>query len=70
MQAEELSERALEFDIPFYDLSFQGTPFRSNVVLQPTTYCLINLTDIVCIALVEIDAHGLPAAVCADAVGD
>ncbi|KAL7416408.1 FACT complex subunit-domain-containing protein [Mrakia frigida] len=34
-----------EVDIPFRDLGFQGVPFRTNVLLQPTTDCLVHLTD-------------------------
>jgi nucleosome binding factor SPN SPT16 subunit len=32
-------------DIPFRELSFKGVPFRTNVRLQPTTDCLVHLTD-------------------------
>ncbi|KAH8829607.1 FACT complex subunit SPT16 [Flagelloscypha sp. PMI_526] len=35
----------LEVDIPFRDLSFEGVPHRSAVRLQPTTDCLVQLTD-------------------------
>lgn len=35
----------LEFDIPFDQLGFQGTPFKEMVFMQPTTYALINITD-------------------------
>ncbi|KAJ3817642.1 FACT complex subunit SPT16 N-terminal lobe domain-containing protein, partial [Lentinula raphanica] len=35
----------LELDIPFRELSFEGVPFRTSVRLQPTTDCLIHLTD-------------------------
>ncbi|EJD05718.1 FACT complex subunit SPT16 [Fomitiporia mediterranea MF3/22] len=35
----------LESDIPFRDLAFEGVPFRTNVKLQPTTECLVHLTD-------------------------
>lgn len=35
----------LEADIPFRDLAFEGVPFRTNVKLQPTTECLVHLTD-------------------------
>lgn len=34
-----------EVDIPFRELGFQGVPFRTNVLLQPTTDCLVHLTD-------------------------
>jgi nucleosome binding factor SPN SPT16 subunit len=32
-------------DVPFRELGFTGVPFRSNVLLQPTTDCLIYLSD-------------------------
>ncbi|KAI9064261.1 FACT complex subunit SPT16 [Trametes sanguinea] len=35
----------LEVDIPFRELSFEGVPFRTNVRLQPTTECLVHLSD-------------------------
>jgi nucleosome binding factor SPN SPT16 subunit len=35
----------LDVDIPFRELGFQGVPFRTNVLLQPTTDCLVHLTD-------------------------
>ena len=42
----ELSEGVIEVDVPFRDLGFPGVPFRSTVLLQPTTYCLVQLTDV------------------------
>eukprot|EP01119_Soliformovum_irregulare_P009960 TRINITY_DN2402_c0_g1_i4.p1 TRINITY_DN2402_c0_g1~~TRINITY_DN2402_c0_g1_i4.p1 ORF type:complete len:710 (+),score=291.41 TRINITY_DN2402_c0_g1_i4:1112-3241(+) len=35
----------LEFDMPYSDLGFSGVPHRSNVLLQPTVNCLVNLTE-------------------------
>jgi nucleosome binding factor SPN SPT16 subunit len=35
----------LEVDIPFRELSFEGVPHRTNVRLQPTTECLVYLSD-------------------------
>ncbi|KAF7972111.1 hypothetical protein HWV62_18942 [Athelia sp. TMB] len=35
----------LEVDVPFRELSFEGVPHRTNVRLQPTTDCLVHLTD-------------------------
>jgi nucleosome binding factor SPN SPT16 subunit len=35
----------LEFDIPYRELGFFGVPFKSNVFLQPTVHCLVNLTE-------------------------
>ena len=39
------SKQIVEFDIPFRELGFYGVPNRSNVLLQPTSGCLVNLTD-------------------------
>jgi len=36
---------SLEFDIPYKDLAFQGTPNREMVTLQPSVHCLVNLTE-------------------------
>ncbi|KAI1787890.1 FACT complex subunit SPT16 [Ganoderma leucocontextum] len=36
---------SLEPDIPFRELSFEGVPFRQTARLQPTTDCLIQLSD-------------------------
>lgn len=48
---------ALEFDVPFKDLAFQGTPNREMVKMQPTVHCLVNLTElphfVVCMNEVE-----------------
>ena len=41
----EASDGRLEVDIPFRELAFNGVPHRSNVLLQPTTDCLVHLTD-------------------------
>jgi len=35
----------VDFDTPFRDLGFPGAPFRSTVLLQPTSGCLVNLTE-------------------------
>ncbi|KAG1678588.1 hypothetical protein FOA52_012595 [Chlamydomonas sp. UWO 241] len=35
----------LEFDIPFRELGFNGTPHRSAVFIMPTVNCLIELTE-------------------------
>ncbi|KAJ1652761.1 FACT complex subunit spt16 [Dispira simplex] len=54
------SDGQLEVDIPFRDLGFHGVAFRSNVFFQPTTECLVQLTDtpvlVITMADVEI-AH-------------
>ncbi|CEH15044.1 fact complex subunit spt16 [Ceraceosorus bombacis] len=39
------SEGRLSIDTPFRELGFNGVGHRSNVLLQPTTDCLIHLTD-------------------------
>lgn len=35
----------IEVDMPIRDLGFFGVPFRSNVYIQPTTECIIQLTE-------------------------
>lgn len=44
-RVEPLTNGLVEFDIPFRELGFHGVPFRSSVLLQPTTHCLVNLTE-------------------------
>ncbi|PWN36127.1 putative SPT16-general chromatin factor [Meira miltonrushii] len=39
------SEGRLTVDTPFRELGFNGVPHRNNVLLQPTTECLVHLTD-------------------------
>ncbi|RCI02345.1 FACT complex subunit spt16, partial [Rhizopus stolonifer] len=53
----EASNGAVELDVPFRELGFQGVPFRSNVLLQPTTDCLVHLSDppFLCITLNEVE---------------
>lgn len=41
----EASDGRIELDTPFRELGFHGVPNRSNVLLQPTTDCLVHLTD-------------------------
>ncbi|KAK4938368.1 FACT complex subunit spt16 [Elasticomyces elasticus] len=47
--AEKISDAAREYniavDIPFRELSFNGVPFRSNVLMAPTTDALVQLTE-------------------------
>eukprot|EP00815_Leptocylindrus_aporus_P006007 CAMPEP_0116050416 /NCGR_PEP_ID=MMETSP0322-20121206/368_1 /TAXON_ID=163516 /ORGANISM="Leptocylindrus danicus var. apora, Strain B651" /LENGTH=421 /DNA_ID=CAMNT_0003532963 /DNA_START=3393 /DNA_END=4656 /DNA_ORIENTATION=- len=38
-------DHELEFDIPYRDLGFNGTPHREMVYMQPTLNSLINLTE-------------------------
>lgn len=35
----------IEVDMPIRELGFSGVPFRSNVYIQPTTECLIQITE-------------------------
>ncbi|KAF7496659.1 FACT complex subunit spt16 [Sarcoptes scabiei] len=44
-KVESMTKQEVEFDTPFRDLGFYGVPNRSNVLLQPTSVCLVNLTD-------------------------
>jgi nucleosome binding factor SPN SPT16 subunit len=52
------SNGEIQVDIPFRNLGFNGVPFRSNVLLQPSTECLVNLTEtpflVVTLADIEI----------------
>ncbi|TIA79246.1 hypothetical protein E3P89_03431 [Wallemia ichthyophaga] len=56
----EASEDRFDVDIPYRELGFQGVPNRTGVLLQPTTECLVQLTDppftIITLAEVEL-AH-------------
>jgi len=51
----------LELDIPFRELSFEGVPSRASVRLQPTTECLVHLTDppFLVVTLSEIEVAAL-----------
>lgn len=54
------SSGRIEVDVPFRELGFQGVPFRSNVLLQPTTDTLVFLTEppFLVLTLAEIEiAH-------------
>ncbi len=44
-KVESSTKNDVEFDTPFRDLGFAGAPFRSTVLLQPTSGCLVNLTE-------------------------
>lgn len=44
-KVEALTKQELEFDTPFRDLGFPGAPYRSTVLLQPTSSCLVTLTE-------------------------
>lgn len=39
------SKGAIDLDIPFRELGFQGVPFRSAVFCMPTRDCLVSLID-------------------------
>lgn len=43
--SEATKDEGLDVDIPFRELGFYGVPFRANVLCQPTTECLVQLTD-------------------------
>lgn len=44
-KVESMTNQEIEFDTPFRELGFPGAPFRSTVLLQPTSGCLVNLTE-------------------------
>ncbi|CAD6921441.1 unnamed protein product [Tilletia controversa] len=52
------SENRISVDQPFRDLGFNGVPFRTNVLMQPTQECLVHLSEapflVVTLADVEI----------------
>ena len=39
------SNGRIQVDIPYRDLGFNGVPSRASVLLQPTTDCLVHLSD-------------------------
>ncbi|KAF3058390.1 FACT complex subunit ctc-2 [Daldinia childiae] len=43
--AEAGKNEGVEVDMPLRELGFNGVPFRSNVTIQPTTDCLIQITE-------------------------
>ncbi|KKF95865.1 FACT complex subunit SPT16 [Ceratocystis platani] len=43
--AEAGKSHGLEVDTPMRDLGFHGVPFRSNVYIQPTTDCLMQVVE-------------------------
>lgn len=44
-KVESMTKQQVEFDIPFKELGFPGAPYRSTVLLQPTSGSLVNLTE-------------------------
>ncbi|XP_066250840.1 FACT complex subunit spt16 [Euwallacea similis] len=44
-KVETMTKQEIEFDTPFRELGFPGVPFRSTVLLQPTSGCLVHLTE-------------------------
>lgn len=44
-KVEAITKQEVEFDTPFRELGFHGAPFRSTVLLQPTSGCLVNLVE-------------------------
>ncbi|KAJ6643723.1 FACT complex subunit spt16 [Pseudolycoriella hygida] len=44
-KVESMTKQQVEFDTPFKELGFPGAPFRSTVLLQPTSGSLVNLTE-------------------------
>ncbi|KAG1714064.1 FACT complex subunit spt16 [Nymphon striatum] len=44
-KVENMTKQEVEFDTPFRELGFPGVPSRSTVLLQPTSGCIVNLTE-------------------------
>ncbi|CAM1310156.1 SUPT16H (predicted), partial [Pycnogonum litorale] len=44
-KVEGMTKQEVEFDTPFRELGFPGVPTRSTVLLQPTSGCIVNLTE-------------------------
>ncbi|OWR42080.1 FACT complex subunit spt16 isoform X2 [Danaus plexippus] len=44
-RVENMTKQEVEFDTPYRELGFPGAPFRSTVLLQPTSGALVNLTE-------------------------
>ena len=42
---EKLYPGAIEFDVPFRDLGFDGVPTKTNVLLMPTSTCIVSLIE-------------------------
>ena len=59
LQVDQMTKGDVEFDVPFRELGFHGVPHRETVLLQPTTNCLVHLTNWVG-GLVEFFGLDLP----------
>lgn len=44
-KVEIMTKQQVEFDVPFRELGFPGAPYRSTVLLQPTSGSLVNLSE-------------------------
>lgn len=44
-KVENITKESLEFEVPFRELGFQGAPYRSTTLLQPTSSSLVNVTE-------------------------
>merc|ERR1719376_1766891 len=44
-KVESATRKEVEFESPYRDLGFHGVPFRETVLLLPTSYCLISVTQ-------------------------
>uniref|UniRef100_A0A8C0ICL6 FACT complex subunit n=1 Tax=Bubo bubo TaxID=30461 RepID=A0A8C0ICL6_BUBBB len=44
-KVEALTKEELEFEVPFRELGFNGAPYRSTCLLQPTSSALVNCTE-------------------------
>lgn len=44
-QVEKRGKTTLEFDIPYRNMGFFGTPNKEMVFVQPARDCLVNLTE-------------------------
>ncbi|XP_075068227.1 FACT complex subunit SPT16 [Mixophyes fleayi] len=44
-KVESLTKEDMEFEVPFRDLGFNGAPYRSTCLLQPTSSALVNTTE-------------------------
>ncbi|KAI8915126.1 FACT complex subunit-domain-containing protein [Entophlyctis helioformis] len=53
----ETSKGKVDVDVPFRDLGFTGVPHRQLVLLQPTTDCLVHLSDMPFVVLTLADVE-------------